>query len=799
MTSRLLLSGFLFLVPFTNWAAADTRDFSALDSYIEEQIVTRPTLGGGAALILVDANGVIHRRGYGTWADDPGQVRIIRSATKWLSGALVMNLVEDGVFRLEDRVGDWLPEWDDVAKGFPTIEQCFSHTSGMRPKDGTIIEDPYLTLTEAVDRLLAVPRNEFYTRVPGAVVNYGGNSMQVVGRIAEVATGNTPWSELFAQRIAGPLEMSQTLYNAHDPEWFPQPTKNPHIGGGITTTIDDLANFLQMILNDGRFRGRTILRPETIDRMLADATGEAEILATPWTSWPQVYNKLDPDYPTIRCGIGVWRETVLQGQLVEASSAGGNGSYFWVDFENQIGGAFLIDSSPPVAIPVIYAAKHLIRREYQPYRLSPLGRSYADPEFLQSEGLVAYQTEADEVYLAKLDPVSGEFIHPLGQDYALAIEAAPVGETFNGPEFGVDSNGWAVFFTSKASGAEQIHRATIVDSEPVVDVLTSGTPHQAAMPQRDPSAGSTHLLCIRGPVRDEGNGYLFNEEDPDGGDVLFPFERGFNNPFWTTGTDQFLTSVEVDGTWQAARYDVSDGSLEVLTDDLGDKTWCSEWVAPDFGGEKLLLAVLDDSAIAVYADRGGTFSDRMATLRVPDHQSFYQYGSPEPFVANNKSYISLMVKYDTPSARVGEIWIFDVNDNPATRFARRVDDGAPNVDRSDPEVFVGAAEAFVYYNARSLAGYALYRVPTGIRSYDLEIRSIAIDPWRDTVELSWISDPRLTYRIEASGTAYVDSFEGLPGLDSVPGENGETSHVFDDPEVGTAQRRFYRVEENLPY
>ena len=46
---------------------------------------------------------------------------------------------------------------------------------------------------------------------PGAEFRYGGLSMQVAGRIAEVVSGKS-WAKLFEERITGPCEMPNTRY-----------------------------------------------------------------------------------------------------------------------------------------------------------------------------------------------------------------------------------------------------------------------------------------------------------------------------------------------------------------------------------------------------------------------------------------------------------------------------------------------------------------------------------------------------------------------------------------------------------
>lgn len=321
--------------------ASPSYDFTSLDQTIER--IARKH--GGCGLVLVKDGKVIYRKGSGSYG--PETVIPIASASKWLSGALIMSLVDEGKLSLDDRVSKYLPEFTD-ARANITIRQLFAHTSGLPPEAGCR-NDKRTTLESCISRmaglqLRAAPGEEFY---------YGGVSMHVGGRVAEIVSGKR-WNELFVERIAAPLGMSNTDFFAYGP------TDNPRPAGDVRSSVDDYARFLQMILQDGTLDGKRILTEASVVEMHKDQTGGARIAYTIY----ERHAALDPDLPRARYGVGMWREKFdeASGQLEEASSQGALGFSPWIDFERKLGGVLSVRGSFSRAMPDYLALKDQIRR-----------------------------------------------------------------------------------------------------------------------------------------------------------------------------------------------------------------------------------------------------------------------------------------------------------------------------------------------------------------------------------------------------------------------------------------------------
>jgi serine-type D-Ala-D-Ala carboxypeptidase/endopeptidase len=318
----------------------DVYDFSSVDDLLAR--IARKH--GGCALVVVKDEKVIYRKGFGSHG--PERVIPVASASKWLAGALIMNLVDDGKLSLDDRVSRYLPEFTDSKSGI-TIRQLFAHSSGLPPEAGCR-NNKRTTLEHCVNeiarmKLRAAPGEEFY---------YGGVSMQVGGRIAEIVSGKS-WNDLFVERIAAPLGMSHSDFFAYGP------TGNPRPAGDARSSADEYARFLQMILQRGSFDGKRILSEASVLELHKDQTGGARIAYTIY----ERHAALDESLPLARYGIGVWREKAdASGQLLEASSQGALGFSPWIDFERNLAGVLSVGNSFSRALPDYLAVKDEIRR-----------------------------------------------------------------------------------------------------------------------------------------------------------------------------------------------------------------------------------------------------------------------------------------------------------------------------------------------------------------------------------------------------------------------------------------------------
>lgn len=321
-------------------------NFSAVDTLLHDSLSVSGGLNRGYALILIKDGMVIYDSAFGT-NYSLERVVPIASATKWLSGSVIMSLVDDGLISLDDAIGEWFPEAPAAKRGI-TIRQLFSLTAGF-PGEAEYYNDRTLTLTTAVDSILE--RVELVIP-PGSGFLYAGSSMQVAGRIAELATGK-PWDTIFAERIARPLGMSGTDYEGLGE------TDNPQIAGGAQSSALDYARFLRMIATGGLAEdGSRVLSEDAVATMLADQTNGLPIIYSPYTA----YEYIDPLIPNSRYGIGLWRETSAFDTAAspDLTSPGAFGFGPWYDPDRNLIGVFSVLSLQQQTAPTYFRMKKLV-------------------------------------------------------------------------------------------------------------------------------------------------------------------------------------------------------------------------------------------------------------------------------------------------------------------------------------------------------------------------------------------------------------------------------------------------------
>ncbi|MGE0863145.1 MAG: serine hydrolase domain-containing protein [Vicinamibacterales bacterium] len=152
-------------------------------------------------------------------ADEPlrtDHLMLIASITKTMTGALILQLVDEGVVRLEDRVGRWLPPVANVDPGI-TIRQLLNHTNGLAN---------YTTSAELIAAIRANRSHAFTAaellryvgrrRFPaGQATEYTNTAFLLLGMIAERAT-ERPLVDLYHQRLWDPLELTEIFLPAFE-------------------------------------------------------------------------------------------------------------------------------------------------------------------------------------------------------------------------------------------------------------------------------------------------------------------------------------------------------------------------------------------------------------------------------------------------------------------------------------------------------------------------------------------------------------------------------------------------------
>lgn len=343
--------------------AGPSYDFSAVTSLangaLAGQNVNTPV--PGFDLLFLKDGVVVYHETFGAWSRN--RVANADSATKTLSGALIMSLVDSSVlpFSLDTKLSDYIPAFG-ASRAAINIRQSFSHSSGLG--DSPFVGSNTLTLQEVAQRIPLAPL-EFSP--PGTAFSYGGTSMHAAGAVAEIV-GQKPWNTLFAERILQPVGMMHTSFVLSTPA-------NPRIAGGCESNATDFALFMETLRRRGVAPGgHRVLSENAVSQMFTRQTANPiTILNTPVKT---------PFTDGADYGVGVWLdERDAGGRLVGALAAGARGFSSWIDFDDGMVGVFATDLS---ASGNVQGLLYLLRAAAQDAARHPLC-----PSDLDHDGFVA--------------------------------------------------------------------------------------------------------------------------------------------------------------------------------------------------------------------------------------------------------------------------------------------------------------------------------------------------------------------------------------------------------------------------
>jgi len=226
----------------------------------------------------------------------------VGSVSKTVTLAAFMHLWEQGKCSLDDDINKYLsfpvrnPRFPDKPI---TIRMLLSFTAGIFDVDFQAGENRLSFLEENRDsgtpaeealREFLVPGGKYYSDKnflefpPGERYAYSNSSYSLIGCLVERLSGQPFW-DYCRRNIFLPLRMNDSSWRlsdldrdrcAYDYSKEPgrmkkeEPSTWPgYMDGGLRTTAKDFGNFLIMMINRGKFEGKQVLKPETVDAILA--------------------------------------------------------------------------------------------------------------------------------------------------------------------------------------------------------------------------------------------------------------------------------------------------------------------------------------------------------------------------------------------------------------------------------------------------------------------------------------------------------------------------------------------------
>lgn len=337
-------------------------------------------------LALMDSVGQLNPR-TGEAMHNDARFRIY-SMTKPIVSVAAMMLVEQGRLLLADPVAKYLPEFaqqnvamnGEVTELQPvmrdaTVHDLLRHTAGLTYEflGSGPVQRQYAqlrlgsrerSLADFTQQLAALP----LMYQPGQVFEYS-RATDVLGRVIEVISAQ-PLQQFLQEQLFEPLRMPDTAFTV--PHEFHDHIAEPFArdpdgglqmkvidvrtdatlasgGGGLISTAQDYARFLQFLLNRGELDGVRLLGPRTVDFMTTDHLGEIPVA-------PGGSRALLP------AGHGFGLGFAVRKHLGVAPVPGSVGTYFW---GGLAGTSFFVDPALDMFACLMLQAPN--QREY--YRM----------------------------------------------------------------------------------------------------------------------------------------------------------------------------------------------------------------------------------------------------------------------------------------------------------------------------------------------------------------------------------------------------------------------------------------------
>jgi CubicO group peptidase (beta-lactamase class C family) len=246
-----------------------------------------------------------------SYGDQPNldTVYMIGSVTKMFTATAIMQLYDNNTLDLDTDIDNYIP-FSVRNPNYPstpiTIRDLLSHSSGISQVDKPLWDydadfinwannnigwnltawDPRPTLGEFINGSLNITgpyyeSGNWKNFLPGTDWQYSNLGFLLLAYIVEELT-NKSYLEYLQEYVLDPLDMTSTGFNYTDfigrnaipyelvdGENFRGPIYNNYDlgGGGLRSTIADLANFLIVHMNDGNFNNTQILQPQSVNLM----------------------------------------------------------------------------------------------------------------------------------------------------------------------------------------------------------------------------------------------------------------------------------------------------------------------------------------------------------------------------------------------------------------------------------------------------------------------------------------------------------------------------------------------------
>ena len=224
----------------------------AADHALQQLLERGRQTHSSAVLVLQDGHEIGH---YYPRDKAPGPIELM-SVTKSVVALGIGQLIDQGkIVSLDQPVADFYPEWKQGRKQRITVRMLHDHTSGLQnlPTTGPEI----YPAPDAVQLALAAE----LTSTPGGSFAYNNKAVNLLAGLVEKASGQ-PMDVFFRDGLFKAMGI-------HPGSWARDRTGHPYAMAGLSLSAADAAKIGQLLLDDGRWNGQSLVSTDFMKAMLA--------------------------------------------------------------------------------------------------------------------------------------------------------------------------------------------------------------------------------------------------------------------------------------------------------------------------------------------------------------------------------------------------------------------------------------------------------------------------------------------------------------------------------------------------
>ncbi|HEY7507403.1 MAG TPA: serine hydrolase domain-containing protein, partial [Nitrososphaera sp.] len=253
----------------------------------------------GLAITVVDDKNILWSEGFGYTDSDqkipvtPNTLFSIQSMSKSFTATAAMYAVQDRLVDLDEPITTYLPDFhvNSIFEGHPerkiTLRMLLSHTAGFvheAPYGGNFDHPAY-----SFEKHIASISDTWLKFPVGTRYSYSNLGIDLAGYVLQVRSG-LPFVQYIQKKVFDPLEMEDSTLDvsqirANSARAIGHTPGNPFRppvdfliipSGGVWTTAEDMARYLQFHIGKGALGGDRLLREDLAETMYTSPSAPSQ-------------------------------------------------------------------------------------------------------------------------------------------------------------------------------------------------------------------------------------------------------------------------------------------------------------------------------------------------------------------------------------------------------------------------------------------------------------------------------------------------------------------------------------------